>query len=318
MFKKAILSNTMLKKPLLLSLLLTLINTTVSAQSTQPPTQCGTTGTWLQVLGSGGPELDDNRASSSYLIWHKGQAKFLVDMGTGSMFNFEKSGAKITDLDAIMLSHMHVDHSNDLPPLIKASFFTDRTNDLLLFGPSGNDLMPAVTQYTQNLLGEKGAYRYLSDYLTEGGDYRLIPKDIDVNNLTEHVAFTNNSYTLTAIPVHHGPLPALAWKININGKSIAFSGDMSNKNNTLATLAKKVDILVAHNAVPEPARGIARNLHMPPSVIGEIAAKAKVKSLVISHRMNRTLGKEENTTANIRKHYQGPISFAEDLQCFKL
>jgi len=57
---------------------------------------------------------------------------------------------------------------------------------------------------------------------------------------------------------------------------------------------------------------------MPPSVIGEIAAKAKVKSLVISHRMNRTLGKEENTTANIRKHYQGPINFAEDLQCFKL
>jgi hypothetical protein len=33
--------------------------------------------------------------------------------------------------------------------------------------------------------------------------------------------------------------------------------------------------------------------------------------------MNRTLGKEAQTTKLIRDHYQGPMVFAEDLQCFK-
>lgn len=36
---------------------------------------------WLQVLGSGGPEINDARASSGYLIWRNGFARVLVDLG---------------------------------------------------------------------------------------------------------------------------------------------------------------------------------------------------------------------------------------------
>lgn len=303
----------MLKKHLFLSLIFIFLSSTVHAQNS-----CQTAGTWLQVLGSGGPELDDNRASSGYLIWHEGKARLLVDMGSGSLFNFEKSGAYLSDLQGIMLSHMHVDHSNDLPSLIKASFFAGRNQDLLLFGPSGNKIMPSISQFVQRLFGENGAYKYLNSYISGRDSYRLIPQDINVNNVQEHVVLSDKNYTLTAIPVNHGSLPALAWKAEVAGKSIAFSGDMSNKNNVLATFAKNVDILVAHNAVPESAKGIARNLHMPPSVIGQIAAQAKVKQLVISHRMKRTTGNEASTSTHIRKNYKGPIEFADDLQCFEL
>ena len=303
----------MFKKHILLSLIFIFLSSTAHAQNS-----CKATGTWLQVLGSGGPELDDDRASSGYLIWHEGKARFLVDMGSGSLFHFEKSGASLNDLQGIMLSHMHVDHSNDLPSLIKASFFANRNQDLLLFGPSGNSIMPSISQFTQRLFGEKGAYKYLNSYISGRDNYRLIPQDINVKNIKEHVVLSNKDYTLTAIPVNHGPLPALAWKATVGGKSIAFSGDMSNKNKVLATFAKDVDILVAHNAIPESARGVARNLHMPPSVIGEIAAQAKIKQLVISHRMKRTTGNEASTTTHIRKHYKGPIEFADDLQCFEL
>jgi ribonuclease BN (tRNA processing enzyme) len=55
---------------------------------------------------------------------------------------------------------------------------------------------------------------------------------------------------------------------------------------------------------------------MPPSVIGEIAQNAQVKSLVLSHRMLRTLGKEEQTEKEIKKRFAGPIAFANDLDCF--
>jgi ribonuclease BN (tRNA processing enzyme) len=55
---------------------------------------------------------------------------------------------------------------------------------------------------------------------------------------------------------------------------------------------------------------------MPPSVIGQIAAGAQVKRLVLSHRMLRTLGKEDQTRIEIRKSYSGPLQFADDLDCF--
>ncbi len=78
--------------------------------------------------------------------------------------------------------------------------------------------------------------------------------------------------------MHHSPIPALAWRIQISGKVIVFSGDMNNDNNTLTSLANKADILVTHHAIAEGTSGVARNLHMPPSEIGKIAANAQVKN----------------------------------------
>jgi ribonuclease BN (tRNA processing enzyme) len=57
---------------------------------------------------------------------------------------------------------------------------------------------------------------------------------------------------------------------------------------------------------------------MPPSVIGSIAAKAHVKQLVLSHRMLRTLGKEDETTTEIARRFTGGIRLANDLDCFPL
>jgi ribonuclease BN (tRNA processing enzyme) len=51
-------------------------------------------------------------------------------------------------------------------------------------------------------------------------------------------------------------------------------------------------------------------------VIGTVAGNAHVKQLVLSHRMLRTLGKEKETEAEIRHAYSGPITFANDLDCF--
>ena len=297
---------------LFITVVLLLIGAPVQAKST-----CGGKGVWLQVLGSGGPELDDGRASSGYVIWLNGKARILIDMGAGSMLRFEQSGASLNDLDVILLSHLHVDHSNDLPALIKASYFTDRERNLPLYGPSGNRLMPSATTFVQGLFGSDGTYRYLSDYLDGRESYRLLAHDVETSTKVGQVVMANSSYRLTAVSVHHGPIPALAWRVDISGRSLVFSGDMSNHNNVLSTLAKQADLLVAHHAIPEHFGTIARRLHMPPSVIGRIAAKASVKQLVLSHRMNRTLGQEQSSAERIRQSYTGPLHFADDLQCFR-
>jgi len=82
-------------------------------------------------------------------------------------------------------------------------------------------------------------------------------------------------------------------------------------------VAKDADVFIAHKAVPEVITGAPRALHMPPSVIGQIARAAAVKRLVLSHRMFRTLGREKETRQFIAPSYSGAIAFAEDLDCFR-
>jgi len=286
---------------------------TLAAENT-----CHGQGIWLQVLGSGGPEIDDGRASSGYLIWQDGQARILVDMGSGSLARFEQSQASVNDLEAILLTHLHADHSNDLPGLIKSSFFTRRGRDLPIYGPTGNHLMPSITGFVEALFGEEGAFRYLNDFLDGSKPYRLLPVDIDISLKVKTVVTDNKRFRITALPVNHGPIPAIAWRVDMNGKSIVFSGDMSNKKDVLWQLAKKTDVLVAHHAIAELSNPIARNLHMPPSEIGRTAGQAGVQKLILSHRMKRTFGKEKESLSIIRENYKGYVVFANDLQCFKI
>ncbi|MCV6589833.1 MAG: MBL fold metallo-hydrolase [Marinobacterium sp.] len=272
----------------------------------------------LQVTGSGGPELNDKRAGSSYLIWLDGKARVLIDMGPGSSLNLERSGVNISDIEAVLFSHLHVDHSADFPALIKASFFTGRRHNLQVFGPDANRLMPSTEQFVARLIGNNGAFRYLSEYYENGQPSRWKVKahSIPLSPLEVRHHTLNNHIMLSSIPVHHGPVAALAWRVQLAGCAITFSGDMSNRYKTLSRLAANSHLLVAHNAIPEQARGVARNLHMPPSEIGRIAAESGSKALLLSHRMLRTLEREPETSRYIRQFYKGPLRFAEDLAQF--
>jgi len=281
--------------------------------------ECQSQRVYVQVLGSGGPELTDGRASSSYLVWLDGKGIVLIDAGPGSSLNYEKSGAKLNDLEAVLFTHFHVDHSADFSAYVKGSYFTHRSRDIQLFGPESNHLMPSATEFTDRLLGKQGVYPYLQDYisLSKKSNFKINAKNISLTKHDKQSVYKSNDYSLSAIPVHHGPLPALAWRINVAGCSISFSGDMSNRFQTLAVLATGSDILIAHNAIPESQKGVGRKLHMPPSEIGNIAQQAKVKKLILSHRMTRTLGGEQDTLAKIRKYYKGTVLFANDMDRFK-
>lgn len=303
----------------LLMMTVTLALIAFAAAAGAASTSCGAGGVALQVLGSGGPELTVGRASSSYLVWVDGKARVLVDAGGGSALRFGESGAKIADLDFVLFSHLHVDHSADFPALIKASFFIERKRELPVYGPAGNDIMPATTAFVAGLFDQPGGiYRYLSAFVSGEGSYRIKAQDVTVKDGETRVIAGNPSVKITAAKVIHGPIPALGWRVDTGGKSIVFSGDMNGEGAGFTALAQGADLLVAHNAVPEGAQGVERKLHMPPSVIGQIAAKARVGQVVLSHRMLRTLGKERETLAAIRKTFSGKVNLADDLACYPL
>ncbi|MBU2568835.1 MAG: MBL fold metallo-hydrolase [Gammaproteobacteria bacterium] len=274
----------------------------------------------LQVLGAGGPEINDRRAGSSYLLRIDDKAVVMIDTGPGSSLNFEKSGADFNDLQALLFTHFHVDHSSDFPALVKGSYFTDRKKDLPVYGPSGNDLMPSTKEFIDKLFGKSGIYRYLNEYINSDSqsNYKIQAHNVRFAKNKIQTFNIAPNLTISAISVHHGPLPALAWRIDAEDCSIVISGDTSNEYNTLIKLIEGSDLLIAHHAIPEQATGAARNLHMPPSEIGKITQAAKVKHLVLSHRMRRTEGSEEETSAIIRKYFPGPIDFADDLESYPL
>jgi ribonuclease BN (tRNA processing enzyme) len=93
---------------------------------------------------------------------------------------------------------------------------------------------------------------------------------------------------------------------------------MNGDYHTLEKLALKSNILVAHNAVPKDASGVATQLHMTADIIGNIAQKAQVTKLILSHRMLRTLGKEKESKREIRKTYKGTVKFANDKSFYRV
>jgi len=280
---------------------------------------CSAPGLAVQVLGSGGPELEDKRASSSYLIWDRGHARAMVDAGGGSALRFGESEAKMSDLDVVLFSHFHIDHSGDFPALVFSSWFGNRTRPLPVYGPVGNEYMPSTTEFVHDLFSDPhGAWRYLSEMVDPGqtDSYKLQPHNVEAGQTTPVLVLRNGEMAVHAVRVTHGAFPALAWRVEMDGKRIVFSGDTNGEGDGLTQLAMNADLLVAHNAVPEGATGVERRLHMPPSVIGVTAANAHVRQLVLSHRMQRTLGKEDETRTEIARRYSGPVVFANDLDCF--
>ena len=191
---------------------------------------CGSQGIAVQVLGSGGPELQDKRASSSYLLWEDGQAKAVIDAGGGSALRFGESGAQMSQPDVLLFTHFHVDHTADFAALIKSSWFEDRSRPLPIYGPPGNDFMPSTEKFVYDLFGDKGAYGYLSELLVpnEQGSYKMQPHNVTASS-TPLPVFHNETLAASAVRVIHGGVPALAWKIETRGKVIVFSGDTNGE-----------------------------------------------------------------------------------------
>ena len=299
----------------LVALGLLLIHPSLHAQS------CQSQRVKLQMLGTGGPELLNERASTGYLIWLDDKARIIVDAGPGSLQRFKQSGAKYEDIRAIFFTHFHVDHSADLAAYVKGGFFSERNINLPLYGPSGDTFILSAGEFVNKLFSAtEGLYPYLNPTIDPqaNSDYKLQPHTIQwsYQELGAKQIYADSDFKVTTVSVHHGPFPALAYRVETAGCVISFTGDMSGRLNTMPDLALGSDLLVAHNAIPEDATGVPQLLHMKPSMIGKIAAQAKAGKLLLTHMMERSINRQDETVNLIRKNYQGPIIFPHDLESF--
>lgn len=301
-----------------LSVLVLFTITAPIAEADAPANDCGKSGDLaVQVLGSGGPELASGRASTSYLVWHGGRARVLVDLGAGAMLRYGQSGAQLEDLEFLALSHLHVDHAADVPALVKSGYFSSRSAPLPVAGPGSGGVFPGLVEWLDALLAPRtGAFRYLSGALDgSGGQFPLAPTEIPVQPDRISVVIDRPDLRIEALPVPHGAVPTLAYRIRIGDRVIVFGGDQNGQSDRFWDLARGANLLVAHLAVPEDVGGPARGLHAPPSRIGEGATRAGARHLVLSHFMTRSEAALDTNVEIVRRTYGGPVTLASDLLC---
>ena len=281
---------------------------------------CGDEGVWIQLLGAGGPELNDGQSGPSYLVWLNNQARLLVDTAPGSSTQFDRAGAKFEDLDAIVFTHLRADQTADFPSFVKGSQFAERGRPLTVLGPDGNDEYPDTETFIARLIGPDGAYPNLADFLTyrSSGGYKINPRNVPATGRRRWSRFGTSNLRLAAIPVHHSNVPAIAWRVEIGGQILVFTGDFSNQKNIIPEFAENADALVVSHAIPDTARGTLRELYALPSQLGQIARQANARLLILGHRMNRTRGRESQSREAIEAHYQGALVFGNDLECWGL
>jgi len=268
----------------------------------------------VQILGSGGPRINRDRASSSYLLWIGAQARMLVDMGGGTFLRFGQAQAKLSDLSLVAINHLHPDHVSDLPALLWLSHQA-RRDPLPIVGPSGNDTAPAFPAFLSRLFDEKsGAFPVLGPTMggaqsKTGGGVRLDVGVVDVTKAEPSTVFDREGVTVTALGIPHGNLPALAYRVQTRDVSVVFGSDQTGTNPRFVEFAKGAKVLVMHLAI---AAGASSPLHASPAVVGRVAQDAGVGRLIVSHIGEFDL---DAAIAELKKFYTGPLTVGADLQC---
>lgn len=306
-----------------LTLVLTLGISTVHAA------QCPDSGLHLQVLGSGSSNMEPGRAAPGYIIWHQGYARILIDLGGGTAMQFRKTGARFTDLDAILLTQVDSAHTADMAAMMSSAILENRVRPLPVYGPAASKTSPSTVSFIRSLFDEKrGAFRDLGSLVSPLGTqtFKLKPHDTTVkykksgtgkktNHQTTPV-FSNANFKIYNFNVAGKKDAKLGWLIKTGTKKIIFTGDAQPDNKNIQGIINDADILVIHHAIPESGPESTKKKFLSPSAIGTIAYKSRAKQLILGHRRLATLGKEKETTSAIKSKYAGLVQFANDLDCY--
>ena len=264
----------------------------------------GATDLQLQVLGSGGPRGSSGRGSASYLLWVDGVGRVLIDTGGGTKDQFFEAGGNLADVELIALSHLHPDHSAELPALL----WPDRSA-FDVAGPSAGNVFPSIDEWLDRMFAVGGAYEI------SGPRLDLNPIVVDVASGPAVDVWQSGALRITGRGVPHGDVPAIGFRVDLGDSSIAFSSDQNGSDPAWIDFIEGVDVLVIHLGIGENSTGPATALHAKPSVWGQMAQAANVEHLIVSHISTSSADELAESLEYIRGAYDGPLTVAEDLMC---
>jgi len=224
------------------------------------------------------------------LVRHGG-CTLLVDAGLGTLQKLAVLGVSLAEPDAVAFTHLHVDHTAELAPLLFSlkNLGIGRRKALTLLGA------PGFRDFHKRLRRVYGSWM-------EATDYPLRIEEISSRPVSL------GSLVLTAFPVLHTP-QSVAFRVEDpeTGKVVAFSGD-TDVCEGLVAAARDADVAVFDCSFPNERKVEG---HLTPGEAGKIAAAARVKKLVLTHFYPECEGAD--LLGQCRETYSGEVLLAEDL-----
>lgn len=219
----------------------------------------------------------------------------LMDGGSGTLNRLAQAGVSFQEIDRILYTHLHLDHTADLAPLLFAYRNPDykRQKTLEIIAPQG------FKKYFQKLKSVYGDW-------VEPLNYGLKIKQV----LSGQAKYERYTISFTTV-VHH--YPSLAYRIDTeSGFSMVFSGDTDYSEN-LIQLAKGSDLLIIESSFPNEQKKAG---HLTPAEAGDIARRAEVAKVVLTHLFPSC--EAFDLLSECRQTFPGDVSLAYDLMRLKL
>jgi len=219
------------------------------------------TGLKVTVLGGSGTYPAAGSASSGFLI-SSNSDRVWVDAGTGTFANLQRH-ADPFELKALVLSHLHLDHILDIYPLYYALRFSPETR-----GPFGF-----------KILAPQGAEDYLNKLVTTTGNDGFGGYfDFDVIKQSDVVKLGDLEFEFHR---SRHPIEAYGMKVRAAGRTLFYTSDTA-PSDSLIEAAEGADVMIAEASMQKPTESLAE-VHMTAAEAGELAKKAGVGRLVLTH-----------------------------------
>ena len=270
------------------------------------------------LLGTGTPVPDANTAGPSTAVV-VGSRLFVVDAGSGVQRRLTAAGLPNNKFEAVFITHLHSDHVLGLSDLIFTSWIFGRATPLRIFGPPG---LMRMTDHLVAAFAEDISVRTKPNEYGIPNGYRVRAREV-----MPGVIYDSAGVRVTAIQVPHGAWKySYAYRFDTPTRSIVISGD-TRESEAITRAATGVDVLV-HEVVslesltqrPGTFGGdiqrYMRSAHTPDKKLGELAAKANPKLLVLTHIV--PTGVADSVLINgIRSGgFKGQIAVGHDLDRF--
>ena len=271
----------------------------------------------VTVLGSGSPIPDAHRAGPSGLV-RGGDATVLVDAGRGVLMRLTAAGLLVPQLSAVLLTHLHSDHTTDLGDVITTWWVMPMTSSkpLRIIGPPGT---AAFVDATIGALEHDIGYRIAHHDDLEG------PPVVAVTEVDAGTCFDERGLHISTALVDHGVVkPALGYRFaEDGGGSACWAGDTvpcPGLDELCAGVEVYVQTVIRRSLVEQS--GIARftdilDYHSDLADAGRTASRAGVRTLVLNHPVPAPApGTEGEWIAEAAAHFEGDVRLAVDLDTF--
>jgi ribonuclease BN (tRNA processing enzyme) len=254
----------------------------------------------VTVLGKSPSWQDAGGACSGYLVQHD-DITVLLDCGNG-VFGKLRRFVDYTEVDAVVLSHLHADHFLDLVPYSYALTYAPRQQPVPVHTWSGTPCPACPVLHAPP--GARSVFRRVAG---AWGNEDLIEN-----------AFELHEYD-PADPLQIGPLsvrfrrvphfvPAFAIELAVDGRRFTYGADCSPTEDLVA-FARDTDLLMIEGTLPRPERTGVRG-HLTPGEAGEHGKAAGARRLVVTH-ISDELG-EHWARGEAEQAFGGPVEVARE------